>query len=227
MKCLVLTLLLGIPVITLLGFVEGKGVKYLLISIGRENLHRVNSYRQGPGSIAIHQNVAQVNAANKVPKRIKEIQTQLIHSKAETEIYCSRPSSGCTQSYDIYWSGDCDNDGKLDHFCSTTINNNIWMVLSSQNCAGSWFQVSSLRAKNDCSKAFYENAARKTQKINDAIKTQRENHRQEINTHLDNAKHYADLAKKGGIQAQLYAQLANKEREKANEKAKFPTPVDH
>ena len=62
---------------------------------------------------------------------------------------CDRPTSGCSQSYDVYWTGDCDDDGANDHVCSTTINDNVWVVLSSNGC-GNWNQTSAA----DCPAAF-------------------------------------------------------------------------
>jgi len=67
---------------------------------------------------------------------------------------CQRPSSGCVESYDIYKSVDCDGDGILDHACSTTINNNRWLVLSSEGCPNSWGSGS--RPASKCPQAFEE-----------------------------------------------------------------------
>ena len=65
---------------------------------------------------------------------------------------CQRPSSGCIESYDIYKSVDCDGDGILDHACSTTVNNNRWLVLSSEGCPSSWGPAS--RPVSKCPQAF-------------------------------------------------------------------------
>jgi len=62
---------------------------------------------------------------------------------------CIHPGSGCTSSHDVYWTGDCDGDGFRDHVCSTTINNNVWVVLSSNGC-GDWKKTSAA----DCPAAF-------------------------------------------------------------------------
>ena len=47
---------------------------------------------------------------------------------------------------------DCDGDGILDHACSTTINNNRWLVLSSEGCPNSWGSAS--RPASKCPQAF-------------------------------------------------------------------------
>ena len=53
--------------------------------------------------------------------------------------HCQNPNPGlCKASHDIYKNVDCDGDGILDHACSTTINNNRWLVLSSEGCPSSW-----------------------------------------------------------------------------------------
>ena len=65
---------------------------------------------------------------------------------------CQRPSSGCTASFDIYKSVDCDGDGILDHACSTTVNNNRWLVLSSEGCPSGWGSAS--RPVSKCAQAF-------------------------------------------------------------------------
>lgn len=62
---------------------------------------------------------------------------------------CDRPSSGCMASHDVYWTGDCDGDGTNDHVCSTTTNDNVWVVLSSNGC-GNWKYTSAA----DCPAAF-------------------------------------------------------------------------
>ena len=67
----------------------------------------------------------------------------------KTFLDCPRPG-GCTGDNDVYWTGDCDNDGRNDHVCSTTNNNNVWVVLSSTGCGG-WKQTNS---RTDCSAAF-------------------------------------------------------------------------
>ena len=65
---------------------------------------------------------------------------------------CQRPSSGCTESFDIYKSVDCDGDGILDHACSTTVNDDRWLVLSSEGCPSSWGSGS--RPVSKCPQAF-------------------------------------------------------------------------
>ena len=66
---------------------------------------------------------------------------------------CQRPSCECCMNYwDIYESVDCDGDGILDHACSTTINNNRWLVLSSEGCPNSWGSDSQPASK--CPQAF-------------------------------------------------------------------------
>ena len=47
---------------------------------------------------------------------------------------------------------DCDGDGILDHACSTTVNNNRWLVLSSEGCSSSWGYAS--RPVSECPQAF-------------------------------------------------------------------------
>ena len=65
---------------------------------------------------------------------------------------CPRPSPGCTASFDLYTNVDCDGDGILDHACSTTINENRWLVLSSEGCPSTW--GTHLRSISDCPQAF-------------------------------------------------------------------------
>ena len=66
---------------------------------------------------------------------------------------CQRPSCECCMnSWDIYESVDCDGDGILDHACSTTIDNNRWLVLSSEGCPNSWGSASQPASK--CPQAF-------------------------------------------------------------------------
>ena len=65
---------------------------------------------------------------------------------------CKRPDSGCTESYDVYKSVDCDGDGILDHACSTTVNNNHWLVLSTEGCPNTW--GTSARPPSKCAEAF-------------------------------------------------------------------------
>ena len=55
-------------------------------------------------------------------------------------------------SHDVYKSVDCDGDGVMDHACSTTINNNRWLVLSTEGCPNSW--GTSGRALSKCPKAW-------------------------------------------------------------------------
>ena len=62
---------------------------------------------------------------------------------------CIRPISGCNEAYDVYWTGDCDGDGAKDHACSTTINDSLWVVLSSNGC-GNWQRA----LEGDCPAAF-------------------------------------------------------------------------
>ncbi len=61
---------------------------------------------------------------------------------------CQRPSWGCDVSHDIYTNIDCDGDGILDHMCTTTINSNRWLVLSSEGCPQDW--GTSSRAASEC-----------------------------------------------------------------------------
>ena len=65
---------------------------------------------------------------------------------------CKRPASGCTAPHDRYKSVDCDGDGIKDHVCTTTINANRWLVLSSEGCATNW--GTHLRTVAQCSQAF-------------------------------------------------------------------------
>ena len=65
---------------------------------------------------------------------------------------CQRPSSGCSNSIDIYKIVDCDGDGILDHACSTTVNSHRWLVLSSEGCPSSWGPAS--RPVSKCPQAF-------------------------------------------------------------------------
>ena len=65
---------------------------------------------------------------------------------------CQRPSSGCSNSIDIYKSVDCDGDGILDHACSTTVNSHRWLVLSSEGCPSNWGSAS--RPVSKCPQAF-------------------------------------------------------------------------
>ena len=62
---------------------------------------------------------------------------------------CIRPTWGCYAGHKVYWTGDCDGDGSNDHVCSTTINDNVWVVLSSGGC-GNWKKAS----EGDCPTAF-------------------------------------------------------------------------
>ena len=61
---------------------------------------------------------------------------------------CQRPSWGCLASYDVYTNTDCDGDGILDHMCTTTINSNRWLILSSEGCPQDW--GTSSRAASEC-----------------------------------------------------------------------------
>ena len=65
---------------------------------------------------------------------------------------CKRPASGCTAPHDRYESVDCDGDGIKDHVCTTTINANRWLVLSTEGCATNW--GTHLRTVAQCSQAF-------------------------------------------------------------------------
>ena len=65
---------------------------------------------------------------------------------------CQRPSSGCSKGHDRYKNVDCDGDGILDHACSTIINNDRWLVLSSEGCPSSWGP--STRPVSMCPQAF-------------------------------------------------------------------------
>ena len=66
---------------------------------------------------------------------------------------CERPNPElCTASHDIYKNVDCDFDGIVDHACSTTINTNRWLVLSSEGCPSSWGSGS--RPDSKCPQAF-------------------------------------------------------------------------
>ena len=66
---------------------------------------------------------------------------------------CERPNPElCTASHDIYKNVDCDGDGIFDHACSTTINTNRWLVLSSEGCPSSWGSGS--RPDSKCPQAF-------------------------------------------------------------------------
>ena len=47
---------------------------------------------------------------------------------------------------------DCDGDGILDHACSTTVNDDRWLVLSSEGCPSSWGSGS--RPVSKCPQAF-------------------------------------------------------------------------
>ena len=66
---------------------------------------------------------------------------------------CQRPSWGCDVSHDIYTNIDCDGDGILDHMCTTTINSNRWLVLSSEGCPQDW--GTSSRAATECDPTTY------------------------------------------------------------------------
>ena len=66
---------------------------------------------------------------------------------------CQNPNPElCKASHDIYQNVDCDGDGILDHACSTTIDNNRWLVLSSEGCPSSWGSGS--RPVSKCPQAF-------------------------------------------------------------------------
>ena len=65
---------------------------------------------------------------------------------------CDRPHSGCRVGHDVYQNVDCDGDGILDHVCSTTINDNKWLVLSSEGCPSNWGTNS--RDSSECPAAF-------------------------------------------------------------------------
>merc|ERR1712232_472302 len=70
---------------------------------------------------------------------------------APTRTTCARPSWGCYHGHDVYESLDCDGDGVMDHKCTTTINNNMWLVLSSEGCPNSWGSDS--RSASECAQA--------------------------------------------------------------------------
>ena len=57
------------------------------------------------------------------------------------------------ESYDVYTNIDCDGDGILDHMCTTTINSNRWLVLSSEGCPQDW--GTSSRAASECALTTY------------------------------------------------------------------------
>ena len=65
---------------------------------------------------------------------------------------CQRPIYGCSESHERYKNVDCDGDGILDHACSTIINNDRWLVLSSEGCPSSWGP--STRPVSMCPQAF-------------------------------------------------------------------------
>ena len=65
---------------------------------------------------------------------------------------CNRPSNGCKASHDRYRSVDCDGDGVMDHVCTTTVNSNRWLVLSSEGCPNNW--GTELRPVSKCEKGF-------------------------------------------------------------------------
>ena len=67
---------------------------------------------------------------------------------------CDRPQSGCLVSHDVYQNFDCDDDGILDHVCSTTINDKKWLVLSSEGCPNDWGTDS--RDSSECPAAFLQ-----------------------------------------------------------------------
>lgn len=64
---------------------------------------------------------------------------------------CDMPT-GCNAAHDRYDNLDCDGDGIPDHVCTTTINSNVWMVLSSEGCPNSW--GTSQRSKTLCPRKF-------------------------------------------------------------------------
>merc|ERR1712226_1362161 len=70
---------------------------------------------------------------------------------APTRTTCARPSWGCYHGHDVYESLDCDGDGVMDHKCTTTINNNMWLILSSEGCPNSWGSGS--RSASECAQA--------------------------------------------------------------------------
>lgn len=51
---------------------------------------------------------------------------------------CARPASGCREPHDVYENVDCDGDGILDHVCTTTINANRWVALSTSGNCFNW-----------------------------------------------------------------------------------------
>ena len=55
-------------------------------------------------------------------------------------------------SSERYQNVDCDGDGILDHVCLATVNENRWMVLSSEGCPSSW--GTNVREKSACPQAF-------------------------------------------------------------------------
>ena len=68
-------------------------------------------------------------------------------------IECERPT-GCGAG-NVYTQVDCDEDGILDHACRsdhTTVNDNHWLILSSEGCPKSW--GSSTRSISECPAAW-------------------------------------------------------------------------
>ena len=59
---------------------------------------------------------------------------------------------GCDADYDVYSHVDCDGDGILDHACRTTINENHWLILSSEGCPNDW--GASNRSVSECPAAW-------------------------------------------------------------------------
>ena len=70
---------------------------------------------------------------------------------AISTLECEKPT-GCGAGYDVYTQVDCDEDGILDHACHTTINDNRWLVLSSEGCLNNW--GSSARSISECQAAW-------------------------------------------------------------------------
>ena len=58
----------------------------------------------------------------------------------------------CDAEHEVYSHVDCDGDGILDHACRTSINDNHWLILSSEGCPNDW--GTSDRSVSECPAAW-------------------------------------------------------------------------
>jgi len=89
-------------------------------------------------------------------KDLTKLRSLVLGRQATGDDKCNRPQFGCLMPYDLYHNVDCDDDGILDHACSS-INDQKWqkwLILSSEGCPNNWGTGS--RDSSDCPAAFQQ-----------------------------------------------------------------------